>query len=102
MLTPLILTGGTKQSESFELKQVDNSAGSENSFHKISRESEIDREGKGKRNIIRKVYQTVRRYVCMRKLEVGCLGGYRGWLTVSCISAHIVTKLEKIHCGSNN
>lgn len=31
----------------------------------------------------------------MRKLEVVCLGGYRGWLTVSCASAQIVQN-EKI------
>lgn len=75
MLTHFVLTAGRKQSESFELKQVDNSAELERAFREINRESEIDRGKGGKRNITSKVYQTVwgyvRRCVCVHEEIVG-------------------------------
>ena len=56
MLTPLVLTAGTKQPESFELKQVDNSAESE----KVSMKSAVKVRltgGIGERNFTRKIDQ---------------------------------------------
>ena len=48
MLTPLVLTAGTKQSESFKVKRVDNSAESENVSMKSAENVRLT-GGKGKK-----------------------------------------------------